>query len=243
HEVAQPIVGTEATLGVMPLGSVMNLARTLGIARDLQEAAAVIRGGRLLQMDVGAVERQYFLEYAGVGIDAAVYPLLQQIDRGAWASVWTLLRVAFRYRPRKLTLSVDGQRRSLRALMVVVANTPYIGPLELNPEAKVDDHRFDIKVFGQFSRLELLTYGLQIARGTRAYHPRVWRLRGRTVSVASSRPLPAHADIQPIGSTPITFRVVPSGLRVWANPALWERPEPTAVAQASPSPGAHSDTS
>src|SRR5438309_2188614 len=60
HEVAQPIVGTAATLGVMPLGSVMNLARTLGIARDLGQAAAVIRGGRLLQMDVGEVKRQYF---------------------------------------------------------------------------------------------------------------------------------------------------------------------------------------
>jgi diacylglycerol kinase (ATP) len=234
HEVAQPIVGTAATLGVMPLGSVMNLARTLGIERDLHQAAAVIRSGRLLRMDVGAVKRQYFLEYAGVGIDAAVYPLLQQIDRGEWSSMWTLLRVAFRYRPQNLTISVDGQRRSLRALMVVVANTPYVGPAELNPEAKVDDHRFDIKVFGRFSRLELLMYGLQIARGTRAYNPRVWRLRGKTVSVASSRPLPAHADIQPIGSTPITFRVVPSGLGVWANPDLWGSPEATAVVQESP---------
>ena len=42
-------------------------------------------------------------------------------------------------------------------------------------------------------------------------------------------PLTAHADIQPIGSTPITFQLVPGGLRVLANPDLWGSPEATAV--------------
>ena len=72
QEVAQALVGTEVTLGVMPLGSVMNLARTLGIVRDLAEAAQVIRAGRLLHMDVGEVNGRYFLEYGGGGSDAAL---------------------------------------------------------------------------------------------------------------------------------------------------------------------------
>src|SRR3712207_4240388 len=92
QEVAQPLVGTEVTLGVMPLGSVMNLARTLGIARDLGEAARVIRDGRLLRMDVGEANGCYFLEYGGVGIDAALYPLTLEIDRGRWELVGTWIK-------------------------------------------------------------------------------------------------------------------------------------------------------
>jgi hypothetical protein len=49
--------------------------------------------------------------------------------------------------------------------------------------------------------------------------------------VASSRPLPAHADIQSVGTTPVTFRVVPRALRVIANPTLWQGSEPSPVSR------------
>jgi diacylglycerol kinase family enzyme len=212
----------------------MNLARTLGIARDLKEAAQTIRAGRLLAMDVGEVNGRYFLEYGGVGIDAALYPVTNEIDSGQWASLWTMLQIVFRYRPLNMTLSIDGETTKVRALMVVVANTPYFGPaVELNPEAKIDDRQFDVKVFDRFSRTELLCYGLAISRGQRPYSAKVRRFQGRTVAVSSSRPLPAHADIQPIGETPVTFRLVPHALRVWANPALWEQPAEAAVTVAA----------
>jgi diacylglycerol kinase (ATP) len=230
HEVAQALVRTEATLGVMPLGSVMNIARTLGIARDLAEAAQVIRSGRLLRMDVGEVNGKYFLEFAGVGIDAAIGPLAQQLDCGRWDSLRELLRALWTYRPQRMTLTIDGVSETVRAASIVVANTPYYGPaVELTPEAKVDDRQFDVKVFGRFSLSELLLFGIQIARGARPYHPKIRHLRGRTVAVSASRPLAAHADFEPAGTTPVTFRVVPRALKVWANPALWESAEPTAV--------------
>lgn len=235
EEVARGLVGTPVTLGVMPLGSVMNLARTLGIPRDLREAARLIADGRLLCMDVGEANGHYFLEYAGVGLDAALYPLTQQLDRGQWTSLRDLLRVALRYRPMKVTISVDGEVQTLPALLVVVANTPYFGPaVELTPEAKVDDARLDVKVFDRFTLLELVRYGFQILRGQRPHHPRVRQFRGRTIAIASSRPLPAHADIQSIGTTPVSFRVVPRALHVIANPTLWEGMDSSPVSRAAP---------
>ncbi|HLI29032.1 MAG TPA: diacylglycerol kinase family protein [Chloroflexota bacterium] len=230
--IAQALVGTPVSLGVMPLGSVMNLARTLGIPRDLHEAARLIASGHLLCMDVGQANDRYFLEYAGVGLDAALYPLTERLDSGQWASLRDLLRVVLRYRPQKVTVSIDGEVHTLRALLVVVANTPYLGPaVELTPEAKVDDARLDVKVFDRFSLLELVRYGVQLLRGQRPRHPRVYCFRGRTVAVSSSRPLPAHADIQPVGTTPITFRVVPRALRVIANPTLWRPSELSPVSR------------
>jgi YegS/Rv2252/BmrU family lipid kinase len=230
EEVAQPLVGSPTSLGVMPLGSVMNLARTLAIPRELSEAARIIREGRLLQMDVGEVNGRYFLEYGGVGLDAALYPLTHELDRGRWASLKDLLHVALNWRPMKVTLSVDGEVSNYRALLVVVSNTPYFGPaVELQPDAKVDDRQFDIKVFDRMSMLELARYGFQALRGQRPHHPRVIQLRGKTVAVSSSRPLPAHADIDAIGTTPVTFRLVPHALRVWANPTLWDNIEPSPV--------------
>lgn len=238
QEVAQALVGTDATLGIMPLGSIMNVARTLGIDRHLDAAARVIAAGRLLLMDVGSVKDRYFLEYASVGIDAALRPLWHRLDAGKWSALRLLVWALFRYRPRRVTITVDGLEMSVHALMTVVANTPYYGwAFQMHPEAKVDDGCFEVKIFNRFTAAELLFFGLQLRLGLHPRPPKIRHVRGKTVTIASRRPLAAHADLQPIGRTPLTFRIVPGALRVWANPALWHvEGRPTPVSQ-----GAHEE--
>jgi diacylglycerol kinase (ATP) len=230
QEVAQALVGTDAILGIMPLGSIMNVARTLGIDRSLAAAAQVIATGRLLQMDVGEVKDRYFLEYASVGIDAALRPLWHRFDAGNWSALRFLIKAMLRYKSRPITIIVDDQELSVHALMTVVANTPYYGwAFQMHPEAKIDDGCFEVKIFNRFTAAELLFFGLQLRLGLRPHHPKIRHVRGKTVTIASGRPLAAHADLQPIGRTPLTFRIVPGALRVWASPALWQpdcRPSP-----------------
>ena len=70
-EVAEGLVQTDACLGVLPLGSVMNVARMLGIPRDLEGAVGVIESGRVASIDVGKAttraKQTHFLEAAGAG--------------------------------------------------------------------------------------------------------------------------------------------------------------------------------
>lgn len=224
HEVAQPLVGADVTLGIMPLGSVMNLARTLGIARDLDGAAEVIAVGQAVRMDVGEAGGRYFLEYGGVGLDAALAPLSRQMDSGQWSSFAALVRVILRYRPRRITVNVDGREIRTHGMLVIVANTPfYLWALELNPEARIDDRQFSVKVFGRFSLLEMALFIFQISRRRRPYHPKLQTFAGRTVTVTASEPMAAHADTDLIGTTPVTFRLLPNALRVMAHPRLWEK--------------------
>ena len=58
EEVAEGLVGTAVVLGVLPLGSVMNIARMLGIPRDLEAAAEVIKDRRVAWIDVGRATTQ-----------------------------------------------------------------------------------------------------------------------------------------------------------------------------------------
>lgn len=233
HEVAQPLIGSTTALGIMPLGSVMNLARTLGISRELDEAAAVIAAGRAVRMDVGEASGRYFLEYGGAGLDAALMPLSQQMDSGQWSSFAALARVVLRYRPRRMTVNVDGAAVHTRAMLVVVANTPfYLWALELHPEARIDDRQFAVKVFSRFSLLELALFIFQISRGRRAYHPKLRTLAGRTVTITANPPMAAHADTDLIGTTPVTFRLLPNALHVLAHPRLWDASAPGVVTTA-----------
>jgi diacylglycerol kinase family enzyme len=56
-----------------------------------------------------------------------------------------------------------------------------------------------------------------ISRGRRQYHPKLEMFEGQTLEVSSSKPLSVHVDGQPIGTTPVRFRVLPKALTVVAK--------------------------
>jgi YegS/Rv2252/BmrU family lipid kinase len=218
-EVAEGLVGAHACLAVLPLGSVMNVARMLGIPRDLDGAAEVITSGRRARIDVGRattqVRQTFFLEAAGVGIDAGLFAYVNQIDRGNWRTVIPLLRFLWRYRPRRFTLRLDGEDQRYAAMMVTVANGPYLGAaLPLAPDALLDDGKFDVEIFTRFGKLELARHFLSIVAGRRAYNPKVLTRRASVVEVLSDRSMMVHADSRPLGTTPAHFEIVPQALEV-----------------------------
>ena len=229
-EVAEGLVGTDVVLGVLPLGSVMNVARMLGIPRDLDGAARVIESGSIARVDAGRAQgtakSRFFLEAAGVGIDAGLFAFANEVDRGNWRSVIPLLRFVQRYRPRRLEVRLDGKLSRFRAMMVTVANGPFVGAaLTMAPDAQLDDGFFDVRIFTHFSKGELLRHFASIMGGRRAYNPKVLARRAKVVEVFAGHALMAHADSHPLGSTPARFELLPGAIRVavGGSPAL----EPT----------------
>jgi diacylglycerol kinase (ATP) len=234
-EVARALIGSKATLGILPLGSANNVARMMHVPFDLGEAAKVLRLGQARNVDVGLCNGEYFLEPAGVGLDAALFPIMNQVDHGEYIRIWDAIKTLFRFRPRSLTLVVDGRAIRVRALVVLVANGPYWGySVPLAPDAKVDDHLFDVVVFRNFSKTDFMRHVLaaMMRRNRRrdrsnptnpygyTHHPKVHTLRGSKVRVRTSRwrPWPVHADAQPRGHTPARIDVVPGALRVITGP-------------------------
>jgi len=240
-EVAQGIVGTDACLGVLPLGSVMNVARMLGIPRDLEGAAEVIEAGQAARIDVGRATTQagttLFLEAAGVGVDAGLFAYVNQIDRGNWRSIRPLFNFLWRYRSRRASLRLDGELHRHAIMMVSVANGPYVGAaLTLAPDAVLDDGLFDVQVFTRFGKLELARHFLAIIGGRRAYNPKVISYRASRIELAPDTPMMVHADSRPLGTTPARFEILPSALCVLVGigdpscgPALVHSPTSTSA--------------
>jgi diacylglycerol kinase family enzyme len=114
-----------------------------------------------------------------------------------------------------MTLRLDDRIVRTRALMVSVANGPYTGAgMTVAPAARLDDGRFDVRVFRGFSKVQLLRHLGAIAFGRRRYAPQVSTYRSRRVHVESARPLPCRADSRDLGWTPVTFETRPGALRV-----------------------------
>jgi diacylglycerol kinase (ATP) len=233
-ETAKGLVGSKKTaLGILPLGSANNVARMMHVPFDLEEAARLLRLGEIRNVDVGRCNGEYFLETAGVGLDAALFPILNQVDKGQYIRLWDAVTTLFKFRPRSITLVLDKRALRFRALVVLVANGPYWGySVPLAPDAKVDDHMFDVVVFRNFSKTDFIRHILasifrrdQILDPTRpnpafTHHPKVRTFTARRVRVYTSRwrPWPVHADALPRGETPVLIEVVPGALRVITGP-------------------------
>lgn len=217
--VATELLGTESTLGILPLGSIMNIPRMLGLPRDLAAAASVIAQGFAREIDVGEARGKPFFEAASVGMNAAVFREAQRFDEGEGASIPQTIWVAFRYRPARMRIELDDRIIRTRALTVTVSNGPYTGSgMTVAPDARLDDGRFDVRVFERFSKWELVRHFASIAFGRRAYTPRISTYRSKFARVSSARPLPTRADSRDLGTTPVEFRVRPRALRVIVPP-------------------------
>lgn len=236
-ETAEGLVNTNIALGIMPLGSIMNMARTLCIPRDLHAAARTVAEGQVLAIDAGRVLNRIFLEAGGVGLAAGLFGYFNRLDSGK-AQPRAVLLAAWRYirhmRISRLVIEADGQRFEVRALQVTVSNAPYVGAAYvLAPEARVDDGLLDVVIFGGMSVWRVLLHMALVAGGHRLPQPPgVQLVRARTVTVSSKRrrhPPPVHADGEVAGVTPAHFEVLPAGLQVIVGnpvgPCAWDPTE------------------
>src|SRR5262249_17311552 len=180
NEIARGLAQSEVVLGLMPLGSIMNVARTLWVPRDLALAARTIVEGKVLAMDMGRVGERYFLEAAGVGLDAGLFGYFDRLDSdsGAWLRVaratWRFLRLLGS--PR-VTVEHPGGTLRAHAPMVSVANGPYVGAAyAIAPDARIDDGLLDAIVFRRTSTPRVLLHLALVAGGRPLPPPRQARV-------------------------------------------------------------------
>jgi diacylglycerol kinase (ATP) len=222
HVVAEELIGSDAALGILPMGRVMNIARALGIGRDPEHAAEILAAGHVRSVDVGEAMASNgrtvsFLETGSVGLNAAIFREISRADEGELSSILGTIWAAVRYRPARMSVELDDGVVQTRALMVTASIGPYVGlAMTVAPSARLDDGRFDVSIFRRFSKWELLRHLASIAFGRRQYAPQVSRHRSANVRITSRRPLPARADHYDLGTTPVSFRTKAHALLIVA---------------------------
>jgi YegS/Rv2252/BmrU family lipid kinase len=223
--VAVRLLDRDAVLGILPMGTAMNVARSLDIPLELPQAADVLRAGSQRRIDVGQVRGETFLEVASIGASAELLAGSREAKEGRIGRAIELLRQGVRHRRTRVRLKLDGREVQGRAPAIAVANGRFTGRgLELVPQAALDDGRLDVLVFEGFGGVELLVHLARLLLG-RANDRRIRRYRAATVEVRTHRPLPIRIDSGVVGTTPAVFSTRLRALRVIAPARL---PAPTA---------------
>jgi diacylglycerol kinase (ATP) len=117
-------------------------------------------------------------------------------------------------RPRRLVLTVDGDRQEHEVTLVAVGNGPqYGGGMRICPDARMDDGLFDVVVVGPLRRSELVRLKPLLRTGRHVRHPSVQVIRARRVRLESPDVV-AYADGERLALLPVSLSCIPSALRV-----------------------------
>lgn len=212
----QVLAHTRTVLGIIPQGSANNFATALRLPQDLPSALRVLQEGEVQAVDLGEVSGRYFTEAAGVGLFADMLALYGQgtqknFLRGLYSTVSVLLSM----QAHRLRVTVDGVRRTERAVLCTAANSYRMAAaLPIAPGAKLTDGELDIVIIGDLRLGELLSYYRAVQAQMHLNLPKVTALRGKEIRLETRRPINVHCDDAIVGTTPITIRSHPGALRV-----------------------------
>ena len=218
NEIANGLVGTTTALALYPLGTGNDLARGLGYPRKLRDVPAFLATARRRVIDVGELNGRVFVNAAGVGIDGVVAEGIKGSSRYVGSSLGYLagsLGAIALYRPMPMRITIDGEPRAGRHLIVVASNGRYFGGgMQPAPRSALDDGWLDITIAGNIGRLATLGALVRLYRGTHHNGTTIQAIRARTVEIALDRRAAIEIDGEVIHASLVSIKVRPAALAV-----------------------------
>lgn len=162
NEVAQGLIGTSASMGIIPMGSGNGLARELGIPMDILKSAQMLVTENSQRIDVCSIGRQRFLCTAGVGFDAQVaHKMSKASTRGFLRYIQLTVSESMAFKPFRIKMKVDNVVIEKPVFLVTFANASQFGNnAYIAPSASMTDELIDVVVVNPFNKILLPVFGI-----------------------------------------------------------------------------------
>jgi diacylglycerol kinase (ATP) len=220
-------LGGYAQIGVLPLGTGGDFARSAGVPPKMADAIAALKDAKPRAIDAGRIRHRdgaaqettsYFVNVASFGISGLIDTLVNQTSKrfGGKASFLAgTLKALARYRAVPVTVRVDGKLLHDGPLLIAAAANGrwFGGGMNIAPEARLDDGLLDIVLLRDHPKAKLISKLPLLYSGRHIDDPICSFLRGREIE-AEAEPGAVLLDIdgEPLGSLPARIEIIPQAL-------------------------------
>ena len=214
-------------LGLVPAGTGNDIARNVGVF-SVEDAVAALRVGHARAFDLVRVDctvndrpaHRYAFVAVNVGFSAVALRMLRPWMKrwlGATAAYYLAAVLGtFAYRPPVMTVRWDGQAYAGPTWMVVIGNAERMsgGSMRIAPGARPDDGEANVTIVQSRSKARILLTLPTVATGSHINRSFVRYFPAKHIEVTSDPPVGLEIDGDAFGTTPATFTVCPSAVRI-----------------------------
>jgi diacylglycerol kinase (ATP) len=209
-------------LGLLPLGTANDFARTLDIPEDIEEACKLIANGKVVDIDLGLAGDNFYVNVASVGLSVeatrALSPWLKK-STGPLAYPVAAIRAFLKHEPFSARLTFpEGDHEPVeydRLLQVAVGNGRfYGGGMIVALESGIDDKTLDIYAIDLGRRRDLIGAVRYLKSGDFIKTDGVHNFRTPRVRLETDPDLPVNIDGEVVTRTPQDFSVAQNALSV-----------------------------
>ena len=219
NQVANGLAGSNAALGLLPMGTVNVFAMELGLPlHNLPLCWDIIEKANTRLIDLPSANGKCFVQLAGVGLDAQVVKetsLASKRSFGPLSYLISAAQIAARQPPK---LFVQSEDTSLdEGSFVLIGNGRlYGGPFPFFKQAIIDDGSFDVVVFKRLGYLEIIKYLQDVIFSSEIRAPEIEYFQTRRLRITSEQDVPLELDGELAGKCPVEFLIQQKALRILA---------------------------
>jgi len=218
---------SDTRVGLLPLGTGNDFARSLKLPTTIEENIAILRAAQTRSIDLVRVRSdriRYFVNVSAGGFSGLVDEKLTPKMKRTWGPL-AYVRSAAAALPelhayRTTVQLADGEKLRLNLYNMIVANGTFVaGGLPVAPEADPGDGLLDVILIPKRSTAEMVVLAAQIILGNHLGSQSVIFRRTQRLTVNSRPGMWFNVDGELVGNEPATFEVLPRALQFVAPPA------------------------
>lgn len=223
---------SRSRLGLLPLGTGNDFARSINVPPDLDASLAILAEGRTRATDVGRAtfggKCRYFINMAVGGFSPIVSEKADDAKE-RWGPL-AYLRGAVGALPElsgfKAILTFDdGERMSIETYNIVLANGRFVAAgIPVAPMSMLDDGFLDVLIAPITTIPQLALLVPQVLLGRHAESDLLVFRKAVHVEIESDPPMLWNVDGEIIGDQPARFEVLPRALQVVVGPEVEDEP-------------------